>query len=327
MRACIFYVCAFLTAAAAAPLFSAMAEAQTLRERLEQRRSEQASSSDEAAPRALRREGVLSGRSAGRETPGLPEGTQVLRDIAYGTHARQKIDVFLPPDARNAPALFMVHGGAWMTGDKSNRGVVGQKAAFWMSQGYAVISVNYRMVPDGIDPYEQAMDVAAALAFVQQQAAVWGIDADKIVTMGHSAGAHLVGLLAVNPAMAASQGARKWRGTVMLDSGAIDVVSLMKLPHAKFYDKAFGKDEELWHKTSLTRQATAEALPLLIVCSSTRKDKPCAQAESLVRILTQKGRRAEVLPVALGHGAVSGDLGKATAYTQKVDSFIQSVMK
>lgn len=303
------------------------AGAESLRERLEARRAErQDGGAGEARGGKLRE--MLAGRTAGHDEPaGLPDGARVLRDVAYGQHEKQKIDVYLPPDAAQAPVVFMVHGGAWITGDKANKGVVGNKAAYWMPKGYAVVSVNYRMVPDGIDPYMQAMDVAAALAYVQQHAAEWGMDAQRIVTMGHSAGAHLVGLLAVNPAMAFAAGAKPWRGTVMLDSGAIDVVSLMKLPHAKFYDKAFGSDEELWQKTSLTRQASDSAVPLMMVCSSTRKDKPCAQAEVLARKLEQMKKYAHVYPVELGHGGVTAELGKDSDYTRAVDAFIQSVVQ
>ncbi|MBW7911384.1 MAG: alpha/beta hydrolase [Alphaproteobacteria bacterium] len=302
------------------------AAAQSLRERLEARRSERTQGEDGGSGGKLRE--MLSARTAGNESAAaLPEGTRVLRDVAYGAHEKQKIDVYLPPDAKAAPVIFMVHGGAWITGDKSNKGVVGSKGTYWLPKGYAMISANYRMVGDGADPYTQALDVAAALAYVQQHAAEWGLDATRIVTMGHSAGAHLVGLLAVNPDIAAGQGAKPWRATVMLDSGAVDVVTLMKMPHARFYDKAFGNDETLWGKTSLTRQVSVGAVPLMIVCSSTRKDKPCAQGEALARKLQQMKKMVSVYPVELGHGAVTAELGKDNDYTRDVDAFIQSVIQ
>lgn len=314
-----FLFCTLVMVLMALPVFAADAFSDGLREKLMQRRDAQQESGG----------GVLGGRTAGRQMSGLPEGAQEIRDLAYGPHARQKVDVFLPAAPQNAPIILMVHGGAWITGDKANPGVVGNKAAYWLPQGYIVVSANYRMVPDDADPYTQALDVAAALAYVQKNAAAWGGDTARIVLMGHSAGAHLVGLLGVRPDIAYTEGAAPWRGVVMLDSGAIDVVALMKLPHAKFYDKAFGTDEELWHKTSLTRQLQENAVPLLLVCSSKRKDKPCLQGEALVKMMQHKNLRAEILRVAKGHGAISLDLGKADddGYTTAVDGFIQSVMK
>lgn len=300
------------------------AAAQSLRERLEARRAERTQGEESGGK--LR--DMLSARTAGGENAAdLPEGTRVLRDVSYGAHEKQKIDVYLPPDAKGAPVIFMVHGGGWITGDKGNRGVVGSKGTYWLPKGYAMISVNYRMVGDGADPYAQALDVAAALAYVQQHAAEWGLDANRIVTMGHSAGAHLVGLLAVNPDIAAGQGAKPWRATVMLDSGAVDVVTLMNMPHARLYDKAFGDNEALWQKTSLTHQLSTRAVPLMIVCSSTRKDKPCAQGEVLARKMQQIKKQVSVYPVALSHGGVTAELGKDNDYTRDIDAFIQSVIQ
>ena len=68
----------------------------------------------------------------------LPAGTRVLADIAYGSDARQRFDVYLPAEARNAPVLFIVHGGAWRNGWKDHRGLIANKAAHWIPKGYAI---------------------------------------------------------------------------------------------------------------------------------------------------------------------------------------------
>lgn len=46
----------------------------------------------------------------------LPSGVRVLRDIAYGNDPRQRMDVYLPREAKAAPVILMVHGGAWRLG-------------------------------------------------------------------------------------------------------------------------------------------------------------------------------------------------------------------
>jgi acetyl esterase/lipase len=127
--------------------------------------------------------------------------TPSLRDVAYGSDPAQRMDVYLPPDAKNAPVLLLVHGGAWRIGDKAHGRVVENKVARWVPQGFVVVSVNYRMLP-GADPRVQADDVALALATAQRQAPAWGGDPAKFVLMGHSAGAHLVSLLDAQPARA-----------------------------------------------------------------------------------------------------------------------------
>lgn len=109
----------------------------------------------------------------------LPEGVQRLFDEPYGNDPLQRMDVYLPPASARpaagprAPILFMVHGGAWRTGDKAMERVVQEKVARWVPLGFVLVSVNYRLLPDtGVAL--QAHDVATALATVQQRAAQWG---------------------------------------------------------------------------------------------------------------------------------------------------------
>lgn len=73
--------------------------------------------------------------------------TTVKRDIPYGPDALQRIDVYSPQGAKNAPVLFMVHGGAWRTGDKASANVIDNKIARWLPKGFIVISANYRLLP------------------------------------------------------------------------------------------------------------------------------------------------------------------------------------
>jgi hypothetical protein len=71
-------------------------------------------------------------------------GAKILRDLAFGPNGAQTMDVYLPPHPRNAPVILMVHGGAWMVGDKSMGRVVTNKAAYWLPKGYIFISINNR---------------------------------------------------------------------------------------------------------------------------------------------------------------------------------------
>src|SRR5205085_12599850 len=108
----------------------------------------------------------------------VPDNVRVIRDVAYGTDPLQKLDVYIPPNAKNAPVIFMVHGGGWNRGDKSSKTVVENKLAHFASRGFLFISVNNRLLPT--DPIQQAKDVARALAFAQSKAAAWGGDPAKL---------------------------------------------------------------------------------------------------------------------------------------------------
>lgn len=248
---------------------------------------------------------------------------RVERDLPYGGHARQRLDAYLPGAARG-PILLMVHGGAWAFGDKRSPAMIVPKVRHWTAQGFVVVSANYRFVPDA-DPLEQARDVARALAFVQHEAPRWGADPARVVLMGHSAGAHLVALLAADPSLARAQGAQPWRGTVALDSAAMDVPRLMQARHAPLYDRAFGSDPARWRAASPLQVLAPEGPPLLAVCSTLRRDS-CPQAEALRDVATRLGRRVQVQGVARSHAAINEDLGLPGDYTDAVDRWISAVL-
>jgi arylformamidase len=251
-------------------------------------------------------------------------GAKILRDLAYGPNGAQTMDVYLPPHPRNAPVILMVHGGAWMVGDKSMGRVVTNKAAYWLPKGYIFISINNRLLP-AAGPLEQAHDVAKALAFAQGKAKSWGGDPSRFVLMGHSAGAHLVDLLAADPEIAFHEGAKPWLGTVSLDTATLDMEETMRGRHYGFYDAAFGKDPEYWAETSPIHRLKAAPKPMLLVCSTRRPDHPCLQAQRFAAKVTSLGGRATVLPQNMTHSQINADLGMSGNYTAAVETFLRSL--
>jgi arylformamidase len=253
----------------------------------------------------------------------LPAGAKVVRDVPYGSDRRQRFDVYIPANAKSAPVLFMVHGGAWFLGDKAERNVVANKVARWLPRGFIVVSTNYRMLP-GAAPIEQARDVARALAAAQDRAASWGGDRTRFILMGHSAGAHLVALLAAAPSISAGIVSTPWLGTVALDSVALDVTKIMEARHARFYDRAFGRDPEYWKAASPFHALTSPGRPILLVCSTRRSDS-CPQASGFAAKAASLGMKAEVLKEDLSHMQVNERLGEKPGYTQAVEAFFASL--
>jgi acetyl esterase/lipase len=140
-------------------------------------------------------------------------GLQIERALPYGAHARQVLDVYLPPGSATGPrpiAVF-VHGGAFVRGQMNpNEQVYGNVLRFFARQGFVGVNVEYRLAPEAPFP-GGAEDVAASLRHVHAHAASWGGDATRILLIGHSAGgAHVASLLcdprlrAQRPAVAAA---------------------------------------------------------------------------------------------------------------------------
>lgn len=239
-------------------------------------------------------------------------------DVPYGPHPLQRFDVYAPANAKNAPVIVMVHGGGWVIGDKASKGVAGNKRDHWVGKGYLFVSVNYRMLP-GADPLEQARDVERAIDAIAEKAHLWGGDRRKLIVMGHSAGGHLVALLA-------ARGGTKWRAAVFLDSGAFDVVDIMQRRHMALYDDAFGSDEDFWRRTSPYHALTKASVPMLAVCS-TKRPISCANAERFIGKARSLGTSASVLKENLTHDEIDNSLGLKSVYTKAVDRFIDNALR
>lgn len=98
------------------------------------------------------------------------------------------------------PLVFDIHGGAWVYGDKELNRLYCEYIA---AQGFAVVGISYRLLPD-TDLGGQIADVFAAAAFTRAHAEEWGADCDEVMLTGDSAGAHLSALsycVGQNPAL------------------------------------------------------------------------------------------------------------------------------
>ena len=272
---------------------------------------------------------------SGSTTNPLPANMCFQLNVAYGSDPLQKFDVYMPATPpHGAPVIFIVHGGGWYQGDKMDPALVRNKVEAWVRTGAILISTNYRLVP-GVDPLDQALDVAQALAYAQGHASEWGGDPGKFILMGHSAGGHLVSLLAAQPSLAASlaakpslaasMGARPWLGTIALDSAVYDVPEAMNNPsHPPLYDLAFGTDAALWNAASPMTQLRTRMAPFLAVCTP-QVTGSCQRAQQFVDKAASYGAEASVLEENLSHEQVNEMLGAASSYTTLVSEFMAAL--
>ena len=121
---------------------------------------------------------------------------EVVRDRAFGDHPRQRLDVYAPPKGQALkPVLVFLYGGAWNDGDKDIYGFAGAALA---SRGFVTVVPDYRLYPEVRYP-GFLEDNAAAVRWARDHAARFGGDPDRIVLMGHSAGAYNAAMLALDP--------------------------------------------------------------------------------------------------------------------------------
>lgn len=122
--------------------------------------------------------------------------TRKWLDLPYANvSASQKLDLYLPEEGEGQfPAILVVHGGAFMMGDKGDSPTLPMMEG--LKRGYAVISINYRMSGEALFP-ALVHDIKAAIRWVRANAAIYNLAADKIGAWGSSAGGWLVSMAGV----------------------------------------------------------------------------------------------------------------------------------
>lgn len=106
-------------------------------------------------------------------------------DVTFATvgEVELALDVYLPETTAPVPAVILIHGGYWQTGDKQSHARLASRVMQW---GYAAFAVNYRLAPDF--PFPAAVeDVQCAIVWVRKHASKYGIDPNRIALLGTSA--------------------------------------------------------------------------------------------------------------------------------------------
>ena len=202
---------------------------------------------------------------------------QIVKDVAYydgadADKAKQKLDLYLPKDAKGYPVMLFIHGGSWRHGDKDDFslgsfGVYSNFGSFYARRGVGVAVINYRLSPEVKHP-EHVKDAARAFAWVRKHVGDYGGRTDQLFVCGHSAGGHLAALLATDDQWLKAEGLspQAIKGVVCL-SGVFDVPDHL-LPDV------FGDDVATHRQASPIRHVQAGAPPFLL-CAP-RTICPCA---------------------------------------------------
>jgi len=243
-------------------------------------------------------------------------GRQVL-DIAYGSHARHRLDIYGADSTGAArPVLVFVHGGGFVRGDKSERAWIGHHFA---CEGFVCVVQNYRLAPQGVWP-AGAEDVAAALGWTQRSIAQFGGDPARIFAVGESAGAAHV---------AAASLLRRFHGPGGLGIAGAALLSGVYNPRLEYLarkqfglptpdprnDAYFGSAPEEYAKQSVVALVDAAPFPLLISYAELDPAQMQVQAgELFARLVATNGFQPE-LKVIPGHNHLSQIWSLGTADT------------
>lgn len=133
---------------------------------------------------------------------GPDSGISKVSHVRYGNEARQQLDVFQPAVSREGIVVVFFYGGSWNTGERAQYRFVAQTLTRY---GATVVIADYRLYPEVVFPAFME-DAAATVAWTYRNIAQYGGNPQKIYLVGHSAGAHIAALLALDKSYLAAQG-------------------------------------------------------------------------------------------------------------------------
>jgi acetyl esterase/lipase len=123
------------------------------------------------------------------------EGYTIRKDVAYADGGpAHRLDIYIPEGAKDAPVLIFYHGGAWQFGSKDDYLFFGEAFA---SKGFVTVIANYRKYPEVYFP-AFIDDAATSFRWVHKHIAKYGGNPDSLFISGHSAGAHIAMMLALD---------------------------------------------------------------------------------------------------------------------------------
>jgi acetyl esterase/lipase len=259
-----------------------------------------------------------------------PLTQQDYMNVAYGADAAQKMDVYLPAGRTiaNTKVIVFVHGGSWSGGDKSefDPAIAALKT---MLPDYAIFNINYRLANNRTNLYPTHInDVKAAVDFIVSKAGDYKVNANKVVMIGASAGAHLALLYAYKNNV-------DGRVKAVIDLfGPTDLVALYNdhpFPTASqpaivnFLNATPVSNPTLYRDASPMNFVTAQSVPTQIFHGGVDFVVPLAQSTALKAKLEAVNVKVEMVVYPNeGHGWVGANL--IDTYTKAV-AFIQQNVK
>jgi acetyl esterase/lipase len=226
---------------------------------------------------------------------------RVQRDIPYTESAdpRQKLDIYPPEGGTNLAVVFWIHGGDWQTGDRTN---VQVKPKAFVEKGFVFVSTGYRLLPN-VEMIDIFRDIAKSVHWVHDHIAQYGGDPNRILVMGHSAGAQLAALISIDDRYLKAEGLSLGiiKACVPVDGDTYDVPAIIEtaetrrrvhgLPQAQWgHREKFGNDRAKHRDYSAVNHvAKDKGIPPFFILHVAENPDTSAQAERLEAVLKNAG--------------------------------------
>ena len=237
------------------------------------------------------RKGVFTGLKWSGHRPG-----RVVRDLHYGREPEQKLDIYLPEGDYRGAHLVFFHGGSWSSGHKDEYAFLGSALAAF---GVSCAVVGYRLFPQVRYPVF-VEDAAHAVAWLQREGCRYGFADGPLYLMGHSAGAHIACLLAMDERYRdmAHLDMEKVRGVIGL-SGAYR----FRPETSPVYSEIFAVAAPDYETIKPINYVGAHQVPLLLLHGSEDTTVGVKVAQRMFEAATEAGQKVH-LHIQPGYGHV-----------------------
>jgi len=139
-----------------------------------------------------------------------PSGRPVT--LSYGSSERQRVDVYQA--GRRKPLVIFFYGGSWNSGSRTDYRFV---ARAFNDLGYSVAIPDYRLTPEALYP-DFLKDSAQAISLMINRAEEFGADPQRVILVGHSAGAYNAMMVALDQRWLSPEDRQRIRGVIGLAS-------------------------------------------------------------------------------------------------------------
>ena len=215
--------------------------------------------------------------------PGDGGARKLANGVVLGPDVRQRLDVWGPERVTTPlPVIIWFYGGSWNSGDRAGYAFV---ARALVARGFMVVVPDYRLAPETRFP-GFVQDGAAAVAWTAQNIATYGGDPARIALMGHSAGAHIAMLLALDKGYGVADHVKAVVGL----AGPYDFLPLTPGGAA---DVALGGAKDM-AQTQPISFARPDAPPVLLLHGDEDTTVQPGNSRRLAAALQAKGAAAEV---------------------------------
>jgi alpha-L-fucosidase 2 len=238
-----------------------------------------------------------------------------------------KLDACVPDGPGPFPAVILVHGGGWNSGDKEggrHRGMIAPMEDPLLAGGFAWFSINYRLAPKHSFP-APLDDVEASIRWLKAHAAEYRVDPRRIALAGESAGGHLVALAGVSADPTV-------RVAAVVDFyGPIDLLAKVRAAGGNLEPGLAGLfgSAALDHETAVRLQAASPINfvrpglpPFLLLHGTADKSVPFENSVDLQAKLRAAGDTCDLIVIPGGaHGMINWDK-IAPDYKERVVSWL-----